>query len=77
MLKRVLPGAHLTLAGALPPGGVWAKELASGEQQRSQRVRVTGFVANLTPLLQKARVFLSPVIDEIGYKQIESALYIF
>jgi len=44
-LRRAVTGAHLTIAGAPPPGGSWdsAGALATNEGQRAAGVRVTGF----------------------------------
>jgi len=56
--------AHLTIAGARPPGGSWHASIATLAQQQTLGVRVVGFVKDLEPLLSQARVVLSPVIKK-------------
>jgi hypothetical protein len=78
LLRAAVPGAHLTIAGTKPPSTVkgkgkgsvsWDAEglLATSEGQRSMAVRVVGFVKDLRPLLDTARVFVSPVTVASGF----------
>ena len=61
------PGAHLVVAGQRPPGGRWHSSVADGSSERTAGVRVLGFVADLQPLLDRARVAVSPVTVGSGF----------
>jgi glycosyltransferase involved in cell wall biosynthesis len=59
-LSAVLPEARLTIVGASPPQPV--TELAA----RDSRVRVTGFVDDVRPYMDRAQVYLCPMRDGGG-----------
>jgi len=48
-------------------GGVWDESVATAEQQLALGVRVLGFQKDLDPLLNRARVFVSPVRVASGF----------
>ena len=60
LLWVVDPNIELTLAGSEPTPEVL--------QLRSPRIRVTGYVADVTPLFDRARVFLAPLRYGAGMK---------
>jgi glycosyltransferase involved in cell wall biosynthesis len=59
-LSQTLPDARLTIVGASPPPAV--TELAA----RDSRVRVTGFVDDVRPYMDRAQVYLCPMRDGGG-----------
>jgi glycosyltransferase involved in cell wall biosynthesis len=59
-LSAALPDARLTIVGASPPPPV--TELAA----RDPRVRVTGFVDDVRPYMDRAQVYLCPMRDGGG-----------
>jgi glycosyltransferase involved in cell wall biosynthesis len=57
---RELPEIHVTLLGNSPPPSVLAL--------RSDRVLITGFVANVSPYFEEARLFVAPLRYGAGMK---------
>lgn len=56
------PSVVLTIVGKDPPG--WLRELA----ERDNRIRVTGFVDDVRPYIDRAAVYVCPIFDGGGTK---------